>query len=133
MAYLARWNVGTALGEDSRQRVLASSALAVISVAGGTLTDYALGGSAAEAAWIVAQQQGLTVQPVSPVFLYARDSEDLAGVSPSFADELGKLQQGFRQLVRLPAGDVPALVLRLAFSRPASVRSRRSLDRVRSL
>jgi molybdopterin/thiamine biosynthesis adenylyltransferase len=132
MAYLARWNVGTALGEDSRQRVLASSALAVISVAGGTLTDYALGGSAAEAAWIVAQQQGLTVQPVSPVFLYARDSEDLAGVSPSFADELGKLQQGFRQLVRLPAGDVPALVLRLAFSRPASVRSRRSLDRVRS-
>ncbi|MGH3970051.1 MAG: Rv1355c family protein, partial [Mycobacterium sp.] len=41
MAHLAQWNVGTALGEDTRRRVLASSAVAVISVTGGTLTDYA--------------------------------------------------------------------------------------------
>jgi hypothetical protein len=131
MAHLAQWNAGSALGQDTRGRVLASSALAVISVAGGTLTDYARGGSATEAAWIVAQERGLTVQPVSPVFLYARDAEDLAELSTSFADELGKLQQEFRQLVRTPAGNVPVLVLRLAVSSPASVRSRRSLDRIR--
>jgi hypothetical protein len=132
MAHLARWNVGSVLGEDTRQRVVASSALAVISAAGGTLTDYALGGSAAEAAWIVAQQHGLTVQPVSPVFLYARDAEDLAKISGPFAEELGKLQEEFRQLVRTPPGDIPVLVLRLAVSGPASVRSRRTLDRLRS-
>ena len=34
MAHLAQWNAGTALGEDTRRRVLASSALAVISVQG---------------------------------------------------------------------------------------------------
>ena len=103
MAHLAQWNAGTALGEDTRRRVVASSAVAVISVPGSTLTDYARGGSAVEAVWITAQQRGLAVQPISPVFLYARDAEDLTEVSTSFADELGDLQQEFRQLVRIPA------------------------------
>ncbi len=133
MAHLAQWNAGSALGEDTRRRVLASSALAVISVAGGTLTDYALGGCATEAAWIVAQQCGLGVQPVSPVFLYARDADDLTELSTPFAAELGELQQEFRQLIRTPPGNVPVLVLRLALGGPASVRSRRSLDRTRLL
>jgi hypothetical protein len=130
MAHLARWDAGTALGADTRLRVLASSAIAVFSVAGSTLTDFARGGSAAEAVWITAQQHGLAVQPISPVFLYARDAKDLTELSSSFADELGGLQREFRQLARIPAGNFPALVLRFAVSDPASVRSRRSMDRV---
>ena len=63
MANLARWNAGSALGEGTRRQVAASSALAVISVPGGSLTDYARGGSAVEAVWITAQQRGLAVQP----------------------------------------------------------------------
>ena len=133
MAHLAQWNAGTALGADTRLRVLASSAIAVISVPGSTLTDFARGGSAAEAVWITAQQHGLAVQPISPVFLYARDDEDLTALSTSFAGELGELQQEFRQLVRIPADVSPALVLRFAVSGPASVRSRRSIERVRLL
>ena len=31
------------------------------------------GGAAVELVWIIAQQQGLAVQPVSPVFLYAHN------------------------------------------------------------
>ena len=130
MAHLAEWNAGTALGEDTWRRVSASSALAVISVAGGTLTDYARGGSAAEAVWIAAQQRGLAVQPVSPVFLYAHDAEDLTELSTPFTDELRKLQLEFRRLVRVTADNFPVLVLRLAESGPVSVRSRRSLDRI---
>jgi molybdopterin/thiamine biosynthesis adenylyltransferase len=130
MANLAQWNAGTALGEDTRRRVLASSAVGVISVPGGTLTGYARGGSAVEAVWITAQQRGLTVQPISPVFLYARDADDLTELSTSFADELGDLQREFRQLLRIPAGASPALVLRFAVGAPASVRSCRSLGRV---
>jgi molybdopterin/thiamine biosynthesis adenylyltransferase len=133
MAHLAQWKAGTALGADTRLRVLASSAIAVISVAGSTLTDFARGGSAAEAVWIAAQQQGLAVQPVSPIFLYARDAKDLTELSTSFADELGEVQQEFRQLARIPTGNFPALVLRFAVSAPASVRSRRSFERVRLL
>ena len=131
MAHLAQWNAGTALGGDTRLRVMASSAIAVISVPGSSLTDFARGGSAAEAVWITAQQHGLAVQPISPVFLYARDDKDLTELSTSFADELGKLQQEFRKLVRVPASTSPVLVLRFAVGGPASVRSRRSLDRVR--
>jgi molybdopterin/thiamine biosynthesis adenylyltransferase len=133
MAHLARWNAGTALGEDTRRRVAASSALAVIAAAGCTLADYARGGSAAEAVWITAQQRGLAVQPISPVFLYARDDEDLAELSASFVDELSGLHQEFRKLVGIPADASPVLMLRFGFSDPASVRSRRSLDRVRVL
>jgi hypothetical protein len=93
MAYLDRWNAGTALGEDTRRRVLASSGIAVISVAGGTLSDHARGGSAMEAVWIAAQLRGLAVQPVSPVFLYARNVDELSGLSTSFGDELGELHR----------------------------------------
>jgi hypothetical protein len=130
MANLARWNAGTALGEDTHRRVLASSAVAVISVTGSGLTDYARGGAAVEAVWIGAQQCGLAVQPISPVFLYARDAGDFAELSASFADELHDLQRRFRKLVETPAEASPALVLRFAVSDPTSVRSRRSLGRV---
>ena len=130
MAHLAQWDAGTALGEDTRRRVLAGSAMAAVWVAGGTLTDYARGGSAAEAVWIVAQQRGLAVQPISPAFLYAHDAEDLAGLSSAFADQLRDLQRDFRRLLGIPASASAALVLRFAAGSKASVRSCRSFDRV---
>jgi molybdopterin/thiamine biosynthesis adenylyltransferase len=130
MAYLAQWDGGTALGEDTRRHVLASSAVAVIAVPADTLSDYARGGSAAEAVWITAQQRGLAVQPISPVFLYARSMAELTELSTSFGDELAELQKEFHQLVRMPPDGFPALVLRFAFSGPASVRSRRSPGRI---
>jgi molybdopterin/thiamine biosynthesis adenylyltransferase len=131
MAHLAKWDGGTALGEDTRRRVSGSSAVAVISVSGGRLTDYARGGCAAEAVWITAQQCGLAVQPTSPVFLYARNAKDLTELSPSFADELAELAKEFGRVVHTPPGEYPVLVMRLAFAAPASVRSRRSISRGR--
>jgi molybdopterin/thiamine biosynthesis adenylyltransferase len=130
MANLARWDAGSALGEGTRRQVAASSALAVIWVPGGSLTDYAHGGAAAEAVWITAQQRGLAVQPMSPIFLYARGRDDLAEVSTAFGDELVGLQEEFGQLVSLATDAVIALVLRFAVSEPASVRSLRDLSRV---
>ena len=130
MAHLGQWNAGNALGEDTRRRVAASSALAVIAAPGGALTDYARGGSAAEAVWITAQQRGLSVQPISPVFLYARSVEDFSELSQSFAGELVELQREFRRLVGMSSDNAPALTLRLTISEPASVRSRRSIDRI---
>jgi molybdopterin/thiamine biosynthesis adenylyltransferase len=129
MANLARWNAGSALGEGTRRQVAASSALAAISVPGDSLADYVRGGSAVEAVWITAQQCGLSVQPISPVFLYARGLDDLAGVSTAFGDELGGMQEDFGQLVGLAADAAIALVLRIAISEPASVRSLRDFSR----
>ena len=100
MDHLARWNAGSALGEGTRRQVAASSALAVISVPGGSLTDYAVGGSAAEAVWITAQQHGLAVQPMSPIFLYARGRDDLDLASTGFRRRVERPAAGLRATLR---------------------------------
>jgi molybdopterin/thiamine biosynthesis adenylyltransferase len=133
MARLAEWNAGAALGDDVRVRVCASSALAVVSAHGHTLTDYARGGSAVEAAWIVAQQHGLAVQPVSPVFLYAHNDDELYELSPAFAPSLHELQYDFRELTGTGPDESQVVVLRLSYARRTSARSRRrSLENVHS-
>ena len=125
MANLAAWDAGTALGDDTYERVTASAALGVISVSGQSLTDYARGGSAAESVWITAQQHGLAVQPVSPAFLYAHDDGDLPQLSPAFAGDLGDLQYTFRKLANTGAGESQVLVLRFSRAPRPSVPSRR--------
>ncbi len=132
MSHLAEWDAGAALGAGTQAKVRACSALAVLNVDGGTLADYARGGSALEAVWIAAQQSGLAVHPVSPVFLYARDDLDLRKLSPAFADRLGRLQRGFADLAGTQEHESQVLILRL-FRAPAAptMRSRRDTDRVR--
>jgi hypothetical protein len=102
----------------------------VITVTGDSLGDYARGGSAVEAVWILAQREGLGVQPLSPVFLHARSAQDLTKLSSSFADELGQLQSAFVRLIATDSEEAIVLVLRLTSAPPASVPSRRSWSRV---
>lgn len=132
MEQLAEWDAGSALGDDMRDRVLASSALAVVTITGSDLRAYAAGGSAVEAVWISAQQQGFGVQPVSPVFLYAHNAAELEELSAPFAAELGELQGKFSALTGLQPGESIALVLRLTVAPPASLPSRRSITRVKT-
>lgn len=133
MTRLAQWNAGSALGEDTRDRILASSALAAITVPGHDLRDYAQAGAAVELVWIIAQQHGLAVQPVSPVFLYARTRAEFDELSPQFAKELTRLQRDFLGLAGIPPERSAALVLRFTAGSPSSVPSRRSFDRARVL
>ena len=125
MARLADWDAGQPLGADTRSRVAASAAVAVISVRGTALTDYARGGSAAEAVWTIAQQRGFAVQPISPLFLYAHTDEERKELSPDFAQELHRLQRRFVDLTETGRDESHVLVLRLCDAPPASVRSRR--------
>jgi hypothetical protein len=133
MAHLAAWDAGSALGDDTYDRVTGSAAIGVISVSGHTLTDYARGGSAAESVWITAQQRGLAVQPVSPAFLYAHTNDDHRELSPAFAGDLGDLQYTFRKLANTELHESQALVLRFSRAPQPSVPSRRrGLHRVSS-
>ncbi|TDO07815.1 ThiF family protein [Mycobacterium sp. BK086] len=125
MARLAQWNAGAALGQDVTERVLSSSALGVVTVVGRTLTDYARAGAATEAVWIAAQQLGLGVQPVSPVFLYAHDDRDLDELAAEHVEELRDLQAQFRALTGTDTDEAQALVLRFSHAPSPSVRSRR--------
>ncbi|BBY63417.1 Rv1355c family protein [Mycolicibacterium helvum] len=125
MALLAQWDAGEALGDDVADRVRATSAVAVLTTSGDQLIDYARGGSAAEAVWIVAQHSGLAVHPISPVFLHAVHQHELSEMSPFFAPQLLDLRSQFTQLVGMRSDESLVLVLRLAHAGPASTRSRR--------
>jgi hypothetical protein len=133
MVYLDEWNVGAALGADTSERIVTSSCIAVVSMDGQALTDYARAGSAVEAVWIVAQQHGLAVQPISPVFLYAHDAGDLQQLSPKHASALQRLGDEFRRLSAIELGESLALVLRFADAPATSVRSQRRAAVVSSL
>ena len=133
MAYLGEWGLGAALGSDTRERIHAGSCVAVVSMTGQALTDYARAGSAVEAVWIVAQQCGLAVQPISPVFLYANDDGDLETLSPTHASALRRLREDFRELSAIAPDESPALVLRFADAPATSVRSRRRTTDTSSL
>ena len=97
----------------------------MVTVRGHGLTDYARGGSAVEAVWIVAQQQGLAVQPVSPLFLYARGHDELRKLSPTSPTALHELQREFLELADTRPDESQVLVLRLCDAPRPSVRSRR--------
>uniref|UniRef100_A0A5Q5BHV0 UBA/THIF-type NAD/FAD binding fold protein n=3 Tax=unclassified Mycobacterium TaxID=2642494 RepID=A0A5Q5BHV0_MYCSS len=125
MADLARWEAGSALGEDTYDRLTSSAALGVVTVTGHTLPDYLRGGAATEAVWIAAEQHGVATHPVSPVFLYAHGDRELAELSPAFAGELGELQRRFRALTGIGAEESEALVLRFSIAPRPSMRSRR--------
>lgn len=127
MAELAQWDAGAILGDGTADGLRASSAVAVVSVSGRDLGDYARGGAALEATWITAQELGLAVQPISPPFLYATNDEELQDVSPRYAEELAALQAQFRRVTDVgdDADESLVLVLRLSVAGPATTRSRR--------
>ncbi|MDD7969385.1 Rv1355c family protein [Actinomycetospora lemnae] len=125
MALLADWDAGVALGEDTRDRLASSSALAVVAVEGSAPADFVRGGAAVEAVWVAAEDRGLAVHPTSPVFLYATHPHDLVVLSPRFADELAALQSSFRGIVGLVPGEAVALVLRMSHTDVPAPRSRR--------
>ncbi|APE36999.1 hypothetical protein BOX37_27180 [Nocardia mangyaensis] len=126
MAYLRDWSGGRALGEYLRDRVLSSAAVIAIGFpANEGLAGYVKGGSAVERVWIAAQKLGLAVQPVSPVFLYARNADDLRDVSAAFTDTLASVHKRFSALMRIPGHEQVALVLRLSYAPAPTVRSAR--------
>ncbi len=130
MDRLRAWSAGRALGEYTRDRVASSSAVVAVSIpiaAGGEpdLTDYLRGGTAVARVWTTAARLGVAVQPVSPVFLYARHTEDLRIVSAEFTDTLASVHKRFLELMRVPGSDAVALVLRLSFAPAPTIRSSR--------
>jgi molybdopterin/thiamine biosynthesis adenylyltransferase len=125
MAQVARWDAGEALGDDGRDRIRASSAIGLVSVHGQTLADYARGGSAAEAVWVVAQERGLAVHPVSPVFIHAHDAAELAVVSAAFSAPLHELHSAFADIAGSGPDDAWILLFRFADAAPTAILSRR--------
>ncbi len=126
MAALASWNGGRALGQPTRDSVLSSSAIAVVTIKGRSPVDYVRGGAAVERLWIRAQARGLGVQPVSPVFLFAQSADDFTSlVGTPYRSELTQLAHQFRSLSGVPHDEEFALILRLSHAPLPTARSQR--------
>ncbi|MGW4325493.1 Rv1355c family protein [Nocardia sp. NPDC004573] len=127
MAQVRSWSGGAALGKYTGDRVRSSSAILAVTfdAADPRLTGYAEAGAAVARVWVRAERLGLCVQPISPVYLYARRRGELAAISPDFADTLASLQGRFLDLLEVPEHETMALVLRLSYASAATVRSRR--------
>jgi hypothetical protein len=126
MADLASWDGGRALGTVTRDRVRSSSALAVITVPCARPSTYVAAGMAVQRLWLAAQADGLSVQPVSPVSVFAVDEEDFIGlVPPAYVTRLQSLAGRLRSLASMADDEVLGLVLRLSHAGPPSTRSLR--------
>ncbi|MFR9752979.1 Rv1355c family protein [Nocardia sp. 004] len=127
IAQLRSWPGGAALGKYTGDRVRSSSAVVAVTFDGADprLTDYAEAGAAVARVWVQAERLGLAVQPISPVYLYARRPGELTAISHDFADTLASLQGRFLNLLEVPEHETMALVLRLSYASAATVRSRR--------
>ena len=132
MDNLREWRGGKLLEMRSKIAVATSSALAVVTVPRTEPLWYVRAGAAMERLWMVAEGAGLSVQPVSPLYLYANDEADMIGLAGERrADELLQHAENYRALWHLGPFDAMAMVLRLFYSPPPSVRSiRRPLHEV---
>jgi nitroreductase len=126
MGHLADWRAGQVLGARARTAVGSSSALAIVTVPRTSPSWYIRGGAAVERFWLTAEFNGLAVQPVSPVFLYASDEEDFLQLGGErHLDALLDLSQRFNALWGLEFDEHVALLLRVTYASPPDVRSAR--------
>jgi nitroreductase len=134
MAHLAEWRAGQSLGARTRMNVRSSSAIALVTVPRGDATSYVQGGAAVERLWLTAEQHGLAIQPVSPVFLYAVEDEDFLHLGGErHVDALFGLSRRFGELGDLHDDERVALVLRFTHAPAPLFRSARlPLDHVLS-
>lgn len=134
MEHLSDWRGGQNLGIRTQMMISSSSGLAVITVPKADPTWYVRGGAAIERFWLSADLQGLAVQPVSPLFLYATNEEDLIGLGGErHVDEMYRLSRKFSEIWDLDEGETMAMVLRIFHAAPPTVHSiRRPLNQVLS-
>jgi len=126
MSELADLEGGKALGDYNRDRILSSSAMVALTIDGDTDLDYVVGGKALQYFWLTAEQNGLSVQPISPIFMYANDAVDIQNLmQQQYQNEVSLLQQRFNKLLNIEEKEHPVLILKLSFAAEPEFRSLR--------
>lgn len=119
MGHLADWRAGQALGLRMRASIMTSSALAMVTVPRADPLWYVRGGGAMERFWLGCEMLGLSLQPASPVFLYAVDESDIQELSGErYRDEMFELHEQFHDFWAMGDGETAIMVFRI-FQAPA--------------
>lgn len=89
MHLLSQWNLGQRLGEEARKNLKSCAGMVTVGVRGdGSFEDHVQGGIAMERMWLKATSLGLSLQPWSPIFGYAKSQETLSSVVGAHKAEL---------------------------------------------
>jgi hypothetical protein len=128
-AELRAVNGGAAIGDPTRERVLAASAVGLLKVPGDSLTTWLHAGRALQRVWLAATRLGLSYQPMT-VLLYMFEMLDDAAASasvftPAERTRLKQLQQRLDDVFDRPGPYPAALLFRLARAPRPTVRSQR--------
>lgn len=126
MARLSDWDAGNRLGEDITKRLAQSAGLLVLAVDGDARSDYVRGGMALQWVWLEAARLEIGLQPVSPVFGYARTTTeltDLLGLERGV--RLAELQAQAFETIGLDEDQAFILALRAHLAPPPSAISER--------
>lgn len=128
MEQLSAWDAGQALGDYNKDRICNASAMVVITINKDSDLDYLVGGKALQHFWLMAEKNGVSVQPISPIFLYANDDEDIQQLVPAvYQGNVSALQKKFNTLLNIKSGEFPVLVVKLSFSDDSEFRSLRRI------
>jgi hypothetical protein len=126
MAHLAEWRAGQMLGMRSKLGVASASAMAAVVVPRADPIAYVRGGAAVERLWLSADRRGLSLHPISPIFLFAVDADERLGlVGERNIDALTGLTHRFNELFELADGERVALLLRVLTAPAPGVKSAR--------
>jgi molybdopterin/thiamine biosynthesis adenylyltransferase/nitroreductase len=130
---LADAPVGRGLGGRIGRLVGSSSALIAVTIddpVDGSGAAYLRGGAAMQRVWIAATAAGLAVQPIVPLYLYARTDPELHELAGPYVERLATARQRLRELFGLDSRRSFAMVLRLSFASAPSAISLRSAETI---
>ncbi len=99
MQIIRSWNLGDGLEKMSKEAVLASSAICLISADESLLTDSLAPGAALERTWIAANMEGWSVHPVSaPLFFIHRNKQKNNRLDAQISKEIVQLSHEINKI-----------------------------------
>lgn len=133
MRLVRAWGGGQGLTTASRDAVIASSAIGLITMPNSQRSDYFLGGRALERMWLTAHVRGLAIHPMTTLtYLFARVLRGQGeGLDQATIDDVRRLRPAYRRLFTVDDDTAEIVLFRVSRADPTSARSlRRNVDEV---
>ena len=121
------WNGGRGFVRGSLQSITTSGAVGLLTMPGTRPLDYLHGGRAVERMWLVAQAQGLAVQPMTALpYMFARVFQgDGLGLDPTTTAALQRLRAPYLRLFPGAEQTAEVLLFRISQAEPTPARALR--------
>lgn len=127
MAVLKRTGGGASLEKPTREAVLASSAVVVLTVRGSSSRDYFRGGRAMQRVWLRATSRGVWMQPMAmcPYLMARLERGEGEGFDKRDTKQLRAQQEVYRHYFPGGGDDADVMLFRVFYGEPPSTRALR--------